>query len=99
MIFIVHAWLTVIPPLVTEMVKLYVPGVVATPISPAVDPTGNHDGTSVRSATPVGRVPLTRFHVYAPAPPDAVSAICPSPIVHCPKFGPTVTPGSAKAAP
>jgi hypothetical protein len=39
-ILIVNDPLIVAAPLVTERVKLYVPGVVATPISPAVAPAG-----------------------------------------------------------
>src|SRR5215472_4937134 len=89
-IFIVHACETGLPPLVTEIVKLYVPGVVAMPMSPALAPAGKNEGTSVRKASPVGKEPLVIVQEYVPLPPEAVKASWISPMGQVPRFGPTV---------
>src|SRR4051812_27092195 len=62
------------PPLVTRSVKAYVPGVVATPIRPALALKEKVDGKSVRSKIPGGSEPVGMDQTYVlPAPPVALN--------------------------
>src|SRR6185503_5229250 len=72
----------------TRSVNEYVPGIVATPASPALAVTGNDDGLSVRSEIPGGSEPSTTDHAYGPLPPVATSGVSTSPMLHVPKSGP-----------
>src|SRR5215471_2832195 len=60
---IVQTFSTRSVPLVTRSVKVYVPGVVATPIRPALAPAGNQVGISVRIDRPGGSDPELRVQV------------------------------------
>ena len=72
----------------TRSVNEYVPGVVATPTSPALAVVGKYNGLSVRSAIPGGSEPSTTDHAYGPLPPVATSGVSTSPMLDVPKSGP-----------
>jgi hypothetical protein len=78
----------VLPSLITAKVNVYVPGVVAMPMRPALALAGNQTGGSVRSEMPGGGVPATTLQVYDPLPPVAVRGISTSPMLYFSRLGP-----------